>query len=352
MLSKDLREEFESQFLGETTEDLDSYYIEWLEGKILKSTNPILDTIDLMPSDTLSKEVVHLNRISIPLEVSNAVHYSYQCQEASEFQLLLTVSDANIVLKVPAIALSYMRCYLGQVALPFGATLIPLDISDVEDCIAKSAFVSVAYSQVLLITNKNPKFPKGEEAISKDAITSVQYSRITDTVFPKGEEAISKNADLSLEYMRINRLKKFRRAEKLIAQNPYTAYEYAELKKGRFPLGEAAIARSARTAYDYASKVLRVPFPLGEHAIASELEYAMSYAYQVIGGPFPLGEPTIAKSAKDSYDYAKDIIEGRFPLGEVSILNNTGIKNMYLNMLDNIKRDKNYYRNIDDALPF
>ena len=69
----------------------------------------------------------------------------------------------------------------------------------------------------------------------------------------------------------------FKKYERVWARDPDTAYTYALILNGPFPLGEAIIAKSASHSYWYARYVLSNSFPLGEDAISKENYYATLY---------------------------------------------------------------------------
>lgn len=147
------------------------------------------------------------------------------------------------------------------------------------------------------------------KVIANDTYMSFKFADFTDKSFPDGEKAIAKD--------------------------PYIAYNYAlNILKGPFPLAEKVISKDGSLSYQYALNVLKGPFPLGERAIAKHPEVAYRYSYYVLKKkPFPLGENAIARKPTTAYFYASGVLRGRFPKGEKTIMAHPHFRKAYINML-------------------
>jgi hypothetical protein len=136
-----------------------------------------------------------------------------------------------------------------------------------------------------------------------------------------------------------------KKREKILARDPWVAYEYALFLDKPFPAGEAAIAKDAVRAYQYARDVLHGPFPAGEAAIAEACQrgtffpgWALWYARSVLQGPFPAGEAAIAENPYWAYHYACYVLKGPFPAGEAAIALVPDYERQYARLLHETRR--------------
>jgi len=144
---------------------------------------------------------------------------------------------------------------------------LPKDLLDkLENVIIQNPRISVAYAKNIL----NADFPKGEDMIATDPISSLIYAVFRREPFEKGEAEMAKDGAVALQYAR-------------------TIGE-------PFPEGEEAISEHPNRSYMYARHVLHGAFPLGEDAIATESDTALKYALYVINDRFPKGEAMIKNS--------------------------------------------------------
>jgi hypothetical protein len=128
----------------------------------------------------------------------------------------------------------------------------------------------------------NPaELKKREKAIAKHTEYAHHYANILKGPFPAGEDAIAKDAFSSLYYA-------------------------GSILKGRFPKGEKEIAKYPGYAYRYAEYVLKGPFKLGEDAISKNPEYAFKYAYYILKKKWSKGEDAINKDPYFKERYARE----------------------------------------------
>jgi hypothetical protein len=151
--------------------------------------------------------------------------------------------------------------------------------------------------------SKPEELKKREQAIAKNGNYAIQYAAyILKKPFPEGEAAIFKKPRAAITYAQKFGIRN-KDAEKVIAQSPELAYEYAKkVIKGRWPEGEKAIASRATSAFSYADSVLRAPFPDGEQTI---IDFGNRYMVRDYLERFPkrsealikLMEPALAKKS-------------------------------------------------------
>ena len=121
------------------------------------------------------------------------------------------------------------------------------------------------------LTNKMELFDRTDSSLTK-----VEFKQQTG-MNPTQLVALSTKHKKSIEDERI----------KAVAFDPWTAWQYAKVVKGRFPEGEKAIASNPTTAYFYARYIIKGRWPEGEKAIASNSDDAYYYARYVLGDPYP-----------------------------------------------------------------
>ena len=207
------------------------------------------------------------------------------------------------------------------------------DKDKLEDAVAKSPEWSSKYAQ-----RTNKPFPKGEDAIGKNAMYSFEYARdILDGPFPKGEDAISKHTSAAFYYA-TNVLKtRWIPGEKAISSNftLWDKYNAKFIKHKLDPLSafyeltkntnsankedlEHIISLSPEISYQYAL-FIKKPFKAGEKAIASMPNFSYLYAKNVLEGPFKEGEYVISSYPLFALKYAKKVLHARFKIAEYLI---------------------------------
>lgn len=95
-----------------------------------------------------------------------------------------------------------------------------------EEFIAQDTCCSYKYAMEIL----GGRFPKGEEAIGKDPLKSVNYAKMAKCRIPPAENEISKNEELSIRYGKI--MKEYSLwaswTEEDISRTPVWMYQYAK----------------------------------------------------------------------------------------------------------------------------
>ena len=116
-----------------------------------------------------------------------------------------------------------------------------------EAAIATSAEYSFKYAKLL-----DDPFPAGEAAIATSAEYSARYAQMLHTSFPAGEPAIATNNSYTQWYVyEVVVVYGSDTWENIIKDNPQASFIYANVKKTRFPAGEAAIAADHKYANRY-----------------------------------------------------------------------------------------------------
>lgn len=111
------------------------------------------------------------------------------------------------------------------------------------------------------------------------------------------------------KYARLGELEKHKL---ILAKDPTTAFDYAEIMDRLFPEGEDAIAKNAMYSYYYCINYMNNKFSSKKNR-------------------FYKGEDAISKHPSWSYHYAKQIIQGCWPEAEEAIKRNKSYYNDYVN---------------------